>query len=236
MKHEILYDQSFALAVITLEQGERIVAESGAMVSMSPTIGLDAKMAGGGMMGAMKSVVGGESFMRTTFSAEAGPGEVTLAPGALGDIAAVELTGQKFFVQPGSYLAGDADLSINIQGSARGFLSGEGLFLLTVQGSGLLLLSSFGAIHTKELGPDEEYIVDTGHIVAFDGTMQWKIEKATGPTKGVGGFFKGLVKSALTGEGFVCRYRGPGKLYIQTRQMRGFAQQLLPFLPKASGG
>ena len=149
---------------------------------------------------------------------------------------AVELTGQKLFVQPGSYLAGDASLSIGIQGSARGMLSGEGLFLLTVQGSGLLLLSSFGAIHTKELGSGEEYIVDTGHIVAFEDTMQWQIEKATGPTQGVGGFLKGLMKSALTGEGFVCRYRGPGKLYIQTRQLPGFARQLLPFLPKPSAG
>ena len=114
--------------------------------------------------------------------------------------------------------------------------SGEGLFLLTVAGHGLLLLSSFGAIHTKELNSGEEYIVDTGHIVAFEDTVQWQIEKATGATQGVGGFLKGLMKSALTGEGFVCRYRGPGKLYIQTRQLPGFARQLLPFLPRPSSG
>jgi uncharacterized protein (TIGR00266 family) len=236
MNCEILFDQSFALAVVNLERGERIMAESGAMVSMSPTIGMDATMSGGGMIGAVKSAIGGESLFRTTFSAETGPGEVTLAPAALGDIMAVELTGQKLFVQPGSYLAGDTRLSIGIQGSARGMLSGEGLFLLTVQGSGLLLLSSFGAIHTKELGAGEEYNVDTGHIVAFDDSMQWQIEKATASTPGVGGFLKGLMKSALTGEGFVCRFRGPGKLYIQTRQLPGFARQLLPFLPRPSGG
>jgi uncharacterized protein (AIM24 family) len=95
MNHEILYDQSFALAVVTLEKGERIVAESGAMVSMSPTIQLDAKMSGGGMMGAVKSAMGGESLYRTTFSAETGPGRVTLAPAALGDITAIELRGQR---------------------------------------------------------------------------------------------------------------------------------------------
>jgi uncharacterized protein (TIGR00266 family) len=235
MQYEILYDQSFALALVTLKQGERIVAESGAMVSMSPTIQLDAKLSGGGMMGAVKSAIGGESLYRTTFSAETGPGEVTLAPSALGDILPVELKSQKFFLQPGCYLAGDASLAISIQGSARGMLSGEGLFLLTIEGSGLLLLSSFGAIHTKELRAGEEYIVDTGHLVAFEDTMHWQIEKATGASQGVGGFLKGLVKSALTGEGFVCRFRGPGKLYIQTRQLPGFARQLLPFLPRPSG-
>jgi uncharacterized protein (TIGR00266 family) len=234
MRYEVLYQPSFSLALVSLEQGESIMAESGAMVSMSPTIKLEAKMAGGGMLGAFKSSLGGESLFRTTFTAETGPGEITFAPGALGDILAVELAGSKLFVQPGSYLAGDPGLTINTQGSLRGMLSGEGLFLLTVQGSGLLLLSSFGAIHSKLLAPNEEYIVDTGHIVAFEESVDYRMEKATGKTQGLGGFLKGMVQSALSGEGFVCRYRGPGRIYIQTRQLPGFVHQLMPFLPKAT--
>jgi uncharacterized protein (TIGR00266 family) len=232
MQYQILYQPSFSLASISLNQGEQIMAESGAMVSMSPTIRLDAKMSGGGMLGALKSAVGGESLFRTTFTAESGPGEVTLAPSSLGDILGIEMTGSKFFVQPGSYLAGDTRLNISVQGSVRGMLSGEGLFLLTVQGSGLLLVSSFGAIHAKDLAPSEEYIVDTGHIVAFEDTVNYRLEKATGRTQGVGGFLKGMVQSALSGEGFVCRYRGPGRIYMQTRQVPSFVQQLLPFLPR----
>ncbi len=236
MRHQILYQPAFSLAIVSLERGEQIVAESGAMVSMSPTIRIEAKMAGGGVFGALKSAVGGESLFRTTFTAETGAGELTLAPSALGDILALEMTGSKFFVQPGSYLAGDPRLAINVQGSMRGMLSGEGLFLLTVQGSGLLLLSSFGAIHVKTLAPGEEYIVDTGHIVAFEETVDYRLEKASGKTQGVGGFLKGMVQSALSGEGFVCRYRGPGKIYVQTRQFPGFVHQLLPFLPKTGAG
>lgn len=234
MRCRILYQPSFSLAEIQLNQGERIMAESGAMVSMSPTIRLEAQMSGGGLMGAFKSALGGESLFRTTFSAETGPGEVTLAPGTMGDILPVEMSGNRFFVQPGSYLAGDAGLEIGVQGSMRGMLSGEGLFLLTVRGSGLLLVSSFGAIHAKDLQPGEEYIVDTGHIVAFEETVQYSIEKATGRSQGVGGFLKGMVQSALSGEGFVCRYRGPGRVHLQTRQLPSFAQMLIPFLPKAS--
>jgi uncharacterized protein (TIGR00266 family) len=236
LRYQILYQPSFSLAVVALERGEQIMTESGAMVSMSPTIRLQAAMSGGGLLGAFKSAVGGESLFRTTFTAEDGPGEITLAPATLGDIMAVELTGSRFYVQPGSYLAGDPGLAIGVQGTMRGMLSGEGLFLLTVEGSGLLLLSSFGAIHSKTLGPEEEYIVDTGHIVAFEGSVGYRIEKATGKTQGVGGFLKGMVQSALSGEGFVCRYRGPGKIYIQTRQLPGFAHQLIPFLPKPSSG
>jgi len=234
MKHQILYQPSYSLAVVSLDQGEQIMTESGAMVSMSPTIKLEAKMSGGGFLGAVKSAVGGESIFRTTFTAEGGPGEITLAPSTVGDIMPVELRGTKFLVQPGSYLAGHAGLTINVQGSMRGMLSGEGLFLLTVEGSGLLLLSSFGAIHTKELAAGEEYLVDTGHIVAFEHTISYTIEKAAGKTQGVGGFLKGMVQSAMSGEGFVCRYRGPGRVYLQTRQLASFATQLIPFLPKPS--
>jgi uncharacterized protein (TIGR00266 family) len=234
LRHEILYQPSYSLAVVHLERGEQIMAESGAMVSMSPTIKLEAKVSGGGFFGAVKSAVGGESIFRTTYRAEDGPGELTLAPATVGDIHAVTLSGSRFFVQPGSYLAGDAGLNISVQGSLRGMLSGEGLFLLTVEGSGLLLLSSFGAIHPKDLGAGEEYLVDTGHIVAFESGIEYRLEKATGKSQGVGGFLKGMVQSAMSGEGFVCRYRGPGRIYLQTRQLAGFAHQLLPFLPRPS--
>ncbi len=236
MHHEILYQPAFSMAVVSLQRGEQIMAESGAMVSMSPTIRLQAAMAGGGFFGAVKSAIGGESMFRTTFTAEDGPGEVTLAPSTLGDIMALELAGTRFFVQPGSYLAGDPGLAISVQGTMRGMIAGEGLFLLTVEGSGLLLLSSFGAIHSKKLERGEEYVVDTGHIVAFESSIEYRVEKATGKSQGVGGFLKGMVQSALSGEMLVCRYRGPGTIYLQTRQLPSFARQLIPFLPKQSSG
>src|SRR5262247_4041700 len=107
MRHQILYQPSYSLAVLQLEQGEQVMAESGAMVSMSPTIKIEAKMSGGGLFGALKSAVGGESIFRTTYVAESGPGEVTFAPSTVGDIMPVTMQSSRFFVQPGSYLAGD---------------------------------------------------------------------------------------------------------------------------------
>ncbi len=230
MKHEIIYRPSYSLAIVSLEQGEQFMAESGAMVSMSPTMTLQAKMSGGGFMGAIKSSVGGESIFRTTFTAETGPGELTLAPATMGDILAVPLQGT-ILVQPGSYLAGDAGFNISVQGSVKAMLSGEGLFLLSIEGNGLLLVSSFGAIHEKTLADGEEYIVDTGHIVAFESTVSYNLEKATGKTTGVGGFLKGMVQSGMSGEGFVCRYQGPGRIYMQSRQLGAFAKILRPLMP-----
>ncbi|MCP4643234.1 MAG: TIGR00266 family protein [bacterium] len=233
MQHEILYQPSYSVVRVQLEQGESIMAESGAMLSMSPTIKLDAQMSGGGLLGAVKSAIGGESFFRTTFTAETGPGEVMLAPDTTGDVMHVDLDG-KMYVQGGSYLAGASDLEISVEGRVKSMLSGEGLFLLTVAGRGPLYLSSFGAIHTVDLAQGEEHIVDTSHMVAFDASIQYQIEKAAGRTEGVGGFLKGMVKSAMSGEGFVCRYTGPGRVYVQTRSFKNFAQMLIPFIPKKS--
>jgi uncharacterized protein (AIM24 family) len=69
VRYQILYQPSFSLALVALDRGEQIMAESGAMVSMSPTIRLQAAMSGGGLLGAFKSAVGEESLFRTTFTA-----------------------------------------------------------------------------------------------------------------------------------------------------------------------
>ena len=193
------------------------------MVSMSANIELQSQMKGG-LFGAIKRAAGGESAFISTFTARGGPGEVTLAPGAPGDIAAIELTGQPFFVQSSSYLAGDASLTVDTKwGGAKSFFSGEGLFVLMVQGQGLLLVSSFGAIHRKRLQAGERYVVDTGHLVAWEGTTQYTLRKAAS------GFFR----SMMSGEGIVAEFTGPGELLIQTRNLAALAGLLKPFFPSS---
>src|SRR5215510_6225458 len=177
-RYEVLHQPSFALAVVQLQAEQSIQAEAGAMVSMSANVELQSQMKGG-LLGAIKRVVGGESAFVSTFTAHGGPGEVTFAPGAPGDIAAIEMNGQAFKVQSSSYLAGDTSLVVDTKwGGAKSFFGGEGLFVLQVQGAGLLLVSSFGAIHRKRLQPGERYVVDTGHLVAWEGTTQYTLRKA----------------------------------------------------------
>ncbi len=224
--YEILHQPAFALAVVRLEPEQSILAEAGAMVAMSANVELQSQMKGG-LLGALKRAVAGESAFISTFTARGGPGEVALAPGAPGDIAAIEMREQTFFVQSSSYLAGDASLAVNTRwGGARSFFSGEGLFILQVQGSGLLLVSSYGAIHRKRLGPNERYVVDTGHLVAWEGTMQYTLRKAAA------GFFRSFV----SGEGIVAEFAGPGELLIQTRNLAALAGLLKPFFPSQSSG
>ena len=224
--YEILHQPSFALAVVRLQAEQAIQAEAGAMVSMSANVELQSQMKGG-LFGAIKRAAGGESAFVSTFTARGGPGEVTFAPSGPGDIAAVEMGNQLFFVQSSSYLAGDVGLVVNTKwGGAKTFFGGEGLFVLQVSGTGLLLLSSFGAIHRKRLGPGERYVVDTGHLVAWEGTTQYTLRTAAA------GFFRSMV----SGEGKVAEFTGPGEILIQTRNLAAFAGLLKPFLPTQGGG
>src|SRR5262249_47408665 len=148
--YEVLYQGAFALATVRLQAEQSINAEAGAMVAMSGNVELYSQMKSG-IMGALKRVVGGETAFVSTFTARGGPG----------DIAAVEMNGQVFFVQSSSYLAGDTSLAVDTRwGGARSFFGGEGLFVLQIQGSGLLLVSSFGSIHRKRLNYGERYVVD----------------------------------------------------------------------------
>lgn len=223
---EIQHQGAFALAVVRLKAECSISAEAGAMVSMSDNIDLHSEMKGG-VIGALKRFGGGETAFVSTFTAKGGPGEVTFAPGSPGDIVGIEMQNQAFLVQSSSYLAGDSSLQVETRfGGMKSLLGGEGLFLLHVQGNGLLFLSSFGAIHRRTLKPGERYVVDTGHLVAWEAQMEYNLRKAA-----KSGFFR----SMLSGEGLVAEFSGPGEVMIQTRNLRAFAGLLKPFFPSQSG-
>ena len=100
------------------------------------------------------------------------------------------------------------------------------MFLLQISGAGLLLVSSFGAIHRRTLRPGEQYVVDTGHLVAWEGHMQYNIRKAAK---------SGYLRSFLSGEGMVAEFTGPGEILIQTRNLAAFAGMLKPFFPTQGG-
>ena len=222
MQHEIIYQPSYSLVKVKMEKGETVSAEAGAMVSMSGGIQIETKMKGG-LLGSLKrSVLGGETFFVNKFTAAEEPGEVTFAPTLPGDIAAVNLDNATVFAQSGSYIASDPSLTVDTKwGGAKTFFSKEGLFLLKISGKGVVFLSSYGAIHKVELSSGQKYKVDTGHMVAFDESVQYNVTK-------VGG-----LKSLLfSGEGLVCELTGPGNIYLQTRSEDAFLSWLIPKIPK----
>jgi uncharacterized protein (TIGR00266 family) len=221
MNHEILYRPSYSLLKVTLGPGEAISAEGGAMVSMSAGVAIETTMKGG-LFGALKkSVLGGESFFTNTFRAANG-GEVCFAPSLPGDLCAIELKGQTMLAQSGAYVAASPEITVDTKwGGAKTFISKEGFFLLKLSGTGMLFLSSYGAIHEVPLASGQKYTVDTGHVVAFDETVKYEVKR-------VGG----LKSTLFSGEGLVCEPTGPGRLLLQTRSEDAFLSWLTPKLPK----
>jgi uncharacterized protein (TIGR00266 family) len=222
MEHEISARPSFALLTVSLEEGESLRAESGAMVSHDTEIEMETN-ATGGFLKSIRRAFGGESFFQNTFRATA-PGDVQFAPPLPGDISHVELAGETLYVQSGSYLAGDAGLDVDTEfGGARTFFGGEGLFLLKVTGTGPLFLSSYGAIEEISLDDRDSFVVDTAHVVAFEDTAEFTVRR-------VGG-----LRSTLTsGEGLVCEFGGSGTVWVQSRSQDAFLSWLIPQLPQPS--
>lgn len=224
MKSEILYPGAFPMARVELASGESVKAESGAMVACSPTVDVESKMEGGFLGALSRKMLSGEKFFFQTLRATRGAGEVLLAPTVPGDIVVLDMDGvNEYLVQKDGFLAGSETIAIEsrMQNLSRGLLGGEGFFILRISGSGQLLLNSFGAVHKVELKPDQEYIVDNSHLVAWTATTSYNIEKAAA----------GWIASFTSGEGFVCRFRGPGVVYIQSRNPGGFGNWIRQFIP-----
>lgn len=213
MNYKILYGNSSPMLEVNLEENETIKAESDAMVGMSTNISLDGTL-GGGVMKGIGRLFSGEKLFFETLTAKGGPGHALLAPKTIGSIQPIELDGSHGFrIQKDGYFASFGDININTkaQGLGKALLSGEGLFIMSAAGCGTLFVSSYGAIHEVNIPYGEEYIVDTGHLVAWPDNMKYTIEEASS-----------TFKSITSGEIFVCKMKGPGKIYIQTRLKSNF--------------
>jgi len=92
---------------------------------------------------------------------------------------------------------------IKSQGFGKGMFSGEGFFINRISGVGILFVTSLGAIVQRNLKQGEQWIVDNGHLVAWN--CPYTIERSGG----------GLMSGMHAGEGLVCRFTGPGTIFIQ---------------------
>jgi uncharacterized protein (TIGR00266 family) len=214
----------FSILNVNLKSGQSIVAEAGAMVSMSPNVSLKTEMKGG-LGGALKrGVLGGESIFMNTFTSN-GPGSISFAPGYPGDITHIKMKGETWFLERGAYMCSSPEVVIDTKFQGlKGLVSGEGLFFLKADGVGDLFITNYSSIIKKEL-KGESFKVDTGHLVAFSSGITYNIEK-------VGGW----KSTILSGEGLIANVSGTGTLYIQTRCAQALAQWLVPFMPSGGAG
>jgi len=222
MEIDIVHNPGNAAARLRLAPGERCVTEGGAMIAMSGDTRIETSThsrGGGGVLKALKRMVAGESAFLNHYTAGAGGGEVWVAATLAGDMLVRDLNQETLIAQSGAFVACEegVDITVGWQGFKNMF-SGESMFWVHLKGSGRVVLASFGAIYPIEVRG--ETLVDTGHIVAFEETLEFDLTKAG----------KSWVSSILGGEGLVCRFKGRGTVWCQSHNPVAFGRTLGPML------
>jgi uncharacterized protein (TIGR00266 family) len=215
LKYKVLARPDFSVLRIELPVGKTLKVESAAMVAMDEHIELETTLRGG-----IGRFLTSEGLFINQYRSEQRPGELWLAPGPLGEIKHFFLQNQTVYLQASCFLASDVEIVMETkwQGVVKGFFSGHSMFLTRCSGLGDLWFHSYGAI--IEIEVEDEYLVDTGHIVGFTEGLDYTVTKLGG--------YKSLF---FSGEGLVCHFRGKGKIWIQSRQIPALADWVEPYRP-----
>lgn len=215
---------------VELEAGDVLSAEAGAMVLRTPSVEMTTHLNASSQAGAfatfkalsialIRRLLGGDTFLVNRFQST-GPGRVVLAPPLTGQLVHRTLAGDAIILRAGAYLASRGDLDVRVRWAGlRGLFSKQGLFFVQVSGQGELWFSAYGAV--EELYVDGSHIIDNGHVLAFEPTLDFEIKNA-----GSGGL--GFLAS---GEGLVLQFNGRGKVWLQTRNLEALVGWISPLLP-----
>lgn len=232
MRFVLTGDSDCPIARLALSRGESVKIENGSMVysrGVEISGGLNSKKKGlGGVLGAIgRSITSGESMFITTATGTVDDGEIAIAPPIPGKIISLQVGGQQQYrLNTGAFLACDATLDYTMvnQGLGRAVFGGTGgLFVMETNGTGTILVSAFGDILPLDVTPESPLVVDNEHVVAWDASLNYNIQVASG----MFGF--------TTGEGVVNSFNGYGRVYIQTRNLQNLAQAMHPYLPTSAG-
>ena len=228
MNVDVRHNPSFAAARITLEPGELLRAESGAMMATSYGVSVEASTQGGVLKGLKRSFLGGESLFITTYTAPSSGGWIDVAHHLAGDIVVAGVTPeQPMSITKGCWLASSAGVELDTRwGGFKNLFGGEGGFLVHATGHGTVVLACYGAVDTVSLQEGESVTIDTGHVVAFGPTVTSRVRKVA----------SGIVQTLKSGEGLVFDFTGPGWVMTQTRNPAALEAWIRQIMPGEEGG
>lgn len=228
MQFELLCQPGGTASKVTIAPGETLVAQSGAMIAMDKDIRIETTTMARGMenqgilgkaMAVAKRMLAGESLFLNKFTTQEAASSIFISPTLPGDIMIRNFHQETLMVQGSSWLASTEGIAIDATWQGfKGFFTGENIFWIKLSGTGTAALSSFGSIYPLEVRGSA--MVDTGHIVAFEETLSFKVVKAA----------SSWMASFLGGEGFACRFEGNGTVWCQSHNPQSFGQMLGPLL------
>lgn len=200
----------FGFLSCTLPPNQGLLVESGAMAAMSDGFEVKNRLPGGFWSSLLRKLFGGESAFMGEYTHPEG-GTIDISPSFPGAVLHRTMQGETIFLQGGSFMACTPELELGVQfGGLKSFFSGEGAFFLKISGQGELFFNAYGAVVERDV--NGTFIVDTGHVVGWEPTLEWTI-------RGMGG----LKSTLFSGEGLVIEFSGRGKVWTQTRHLGAFA-------------
>jgi len=216
----------FPVVECQLSSGERMIAEKGSMVWMSPN--MEMETSGGGIGKMFSKAFSGESMFQNTYTAQGGPGMIAFGSSFPGKILAVEIgPGRELIVQKSAFLAAEAGVELSIHFHKKlgaGFFGGEGFIMQKLSGRGIVFVEIDGELEIKELAAGEKLLVDTGNLAGMEGGVSMDIQQV-----------KGVKNKLLGGEGFFNTVlTGPGRVWLQTMPIVNVAGAIRPYIPTGS--
>lgn len=217
MKYKIIGD-NLQIVNIELKQGESVYSEAGRLVYKSENVKMEAEVKGG-LKAAIKRVMTKESFFVTRFTCESGTGLVGFAGDLPGKIKVISLSANESFItERGAFLCAELGVKIDFRFAKIGaaFFGGEGFILQKLTGPGLVFINAVGDLIEYTLGEGESIQVATSHIVGFDPTVDYDVQRP------------GDIKTALFGgQGILlARLMGPGRVVLQSMTKEKIAAEL----------
>ena len=208
----------------TLQAGEKMITESGAMCWMSPNMLMETST-NGGIGKAFGRMFSGESMFQNIYTAQGGQGVIAFASSFPGSIIPFNITpGNSIVVQKRGFLAAEAGVQLSVffqQRLGSGFFGGEGFIMQKLSGQGMAFAEIDGSVVEYDLQPGQQIIVDTGYLAAMSETCQITIQR-----------IKGVKNVLFGGEGlFNTVVTGPGKVYLQSMPVSSLAQSIIPYIP-----
>lgn len=218
---------SFPIVICTLQEGETIKNETGAMSFMTSGMTMETNT-GGGLLKGLGRALSGDSLFLNFFTAENGTQQIGFSAHSPGKIIPLKLDGTNTIIgQKNAFLAAEDTVEIEIffkNKLGTGIFGGEGFILQKFSGEGIVFLEIDGEVIEQELQEGETLLLDPGHLAAMEETVGYEIERVKG------------AKNILFGEGlFFARIQGPGKVWIQTMPISKLAEAIIPFIPTSSG-
>lgn len=205
-----------------IQPGEVLQSQAGSMVQMSGNVDMKSKMEGG-LFAGIKRSLSGSSFMLVKYTANGGPGQVSLAGKAPGKILDIDTSKGAWICQKTAYLCSEESVQLDMAfqkmiGSI--FFGGEGLILQKISGTGMAFIHACGDFNIVDLAPGQVLKVSTSNAVAWQDGVKYDIASI------------GIKNALFSGEGlFVTTLTGPGKVVIQSMTLNDLAMSLVPYLP-----